>query len=160
MDVSKVSVGKLISSFGTFGSLVIDSQMPIIVFVDPMSLDETVFLLCGWLVLAPCISVVKDKSSVADELLGVVEGPPVQFHGHDLYSSRGGHAPDEHAVGSPRAETVRLGGNAVWATPSAGAAATPAMVRCRTRAQIGAREDASASFLRGRRPSHVAPPHH
>jgi hypothetical protein len=87
VDLPEVSVGKLISAFGILGPFVVDPQMPFPVFFDPVSLDKVIFLLCGWLVFAPRISLVKDKSSVADELFGMVERNPIQFHGHDCYSS-------------------------------------------------------------------------
>jgi hypothetical protein len=48
-----------------------------------MPLDEVVFLLRGRLVLAPCVPFVEHDFSGVDELLGVFEGVPAEFHGHD-----------------------------------------------------------------------------
>jgi hypothetical protein len=87
VDVPEVSVGKFISSFGILGSLVINSQMPFPVFFDPMAFDKVILLLRGWLVFAPRISLVKDKPSIIDELFRMIECFPIQFHGHDVYSS-------------------------------------------------------------------------
>jgi hypothetical protein len=52
-----------------------------------MPLDEVIFLLRGRLVLAPCVPFIEHEFSVIDEFLGVVEGSPVEFHGHDPDSS-------------------------------------------------------------------------
>jgi hypothetical protein len=53
------------------------------VLVLTLPLDEVVFLLRGRLVLAPCVPFVEHEFSGVDELLGVFEGVPAEFHGHD-----------------------------------------------------------------------------
>jgi hypothetical protein len=52
-----------------------------------MPLDEVILLPRWRLVLAPCVSFIEHEFSVIDEFLGVVEGFPVEFHGHDADSS-------------------------------------------------------------------------
>src|SRR3981081_1791483 len=60
--------------------------MPFAVFFKSMPLDEVIFLLRGRLVLAPCVPFIEHEVSVIDEFLGVVEGSPAEFHGHDPIS--------------------------------------------------------------------------
>jgi hypothetical protein len=60
--------------------------MPFAVFFKSMPLDEVIFLLRGRLVLAPCVPFIEHEFSVIDEFLGVVEGSPAEFHGHDPIS--------------------------------------------------------------------------
>jgi hypothetical protein len=92
VDVLKVSVGELVSPFGILGALVINSQIPFTVCFHPMSLDEVIFLLCGRPVFAPCISLVKDKPSAADQIFRMIECPPVQLYGHGCDSHAGRRA--------------------------------------------------------------------
>jgi hypothetical protein len=83
VNILEITVGKLVPPFGVFRLLVVDAQMPFSVFFKSMPLDEVVFLLRGRLVLAPCVPFVEHEFSGADELLGVFEGVPAEFHGHD-----------------------------------------------------------------------------
>ncbi len=87
VNILEITIGELIPSFGVFGLLVVDTQMPFAVFFKSMPLDEGIFLLRGRLVLAPCVPFIEHEFSVIDEFLGVVEGSPVEFHGHDPDSS-------------------------------------------------------------------------
>jgi hypothetical protein len=108
-----------------------------------MSLDEVIFLLCGWLVFAPRVSLVDDKSSVADEPLGMGERFPIQFHGHDL-------APIQHpSLRALRAETVMLRKLCLRLDPL-----QFPQRRCRLRHLI--RESASSRHPRGRRAADAA----
>jgi hypothetical protein len=88
VDFLEITIRKLVMPFGVVGFLVVDAQIPFPVFFESMLLQEGIFLLRGRLVLAPCVPFVEHESSFADELLGVLEGPPVEFHCHDLYSSQ------------------------------------------------------------------------
>ena len=65
---------------GILGFFVVDSPMPLPIFAEAVGLDELVFFLSGWLVLAPFVSLVYYDFSFADELFGALECSPVQFH--------------------------------------------------------------------------------
>src|ERR1700730_10517297 len=61
--------------------------MPFAEFLDPVSIDKIILLLCRGLVLAPCISFVEYKPATDDKFLRMVEPAPVQYHRHDSHSS-------------------------------------------------------------------------
>jgi hypothetical protein len=79
----EIAVRELVPSFGLCGLLVVDAQMPLAVVLNSMPLDKIIFLLRGRLVLAPSVPLIEYEFSVVNELLGVVEASPVEFHGHD-----------------------------------------------------------------------------
>src|SRR4030088_3359776 len=82
VDVFEISIGKLVMSLGILRLFVVDSQIPLAVFGKAVEANEFIFLLCGRPVLAPCIALVEYKSSLVDELLGMLICPLVKGHGH------------------------------------------------------------------------------
>src|SRR3982074_476021 len=78
----EISVRKFVVLLRIFGFLVVDSQMPLPIFAEPVGVDKLVFFLSGWLVLAPCVSFVHYDFSFADKFFGILECIPVQFHCH------------------------------------------------------------------------------
>jgi hypothetical protein len=87
VNILEITIGELVPSFGVFGLLVVDAQMPFAVFFKSMPFDEVIFLLRGRLVLIPRVPFIEHEFSVIDEFLGVFEVSPAEFHGHDPDSS-------------------------------------------------------------------------
>jgi hypothetical protein len=59
VDIFEISVGKFVVSLGLLRFFVVDSQIPFAVFGKTVQANEFIFLLCGRLVLAPCIALVE-----------------------------------------------------------------------------------------------------
>src|SRR6202022_2369034 len=78
----EISIRKFVMFLAIFGFFVVDSQMPLPILAEAVGVDKPVFFLSGWLVLAPCVSFVYYDFFLADDLFGVLECPPVQFHCH------------------------------------------------------------------------------
>src|ERR1700716_4728485 len=72
VDFFEISIWKLVPLLGIFTFLVVDSQMPLAVLCEPMCVDEVVFFLGRWLVLAPRISIIDHSLSPGDESLGML----------------------------------------------------------------------------------------
>src|SRR4051812_41517327 len=66
MDIVEIPIGKFVASLGAFSFFVVESQIPLAVFGKTVDSNEFIFLLRGWPVLAPCISLIEDKSSFVD----------------------------------------------------------------------------------------------
>ncbi|MEA2861677.1 MAG: hypothetical protein QOC72_3716, partial [Methylobacteriaceae bacterium] len=66
MDILEISIRELVPSFGMFGVLVVDTQVPFCVFFKTVLFDEVVFLLRGGPMLAPRIPLVEPKSPLGD----------------------------------------------------------------------------------------------
>src|SRR5271156_5404675 len=56
MDIHEIAIREAVCFLSIFGSLIVDSKMPFGVLAKAMLLDKLVFLLCGRLVLTPCVS--------------------------------------------------------------------------------------------------------
>jgi hypothetical protein len=78
-------VGALREFVGPLGLLslfVVDAQIPLAVFGKTMEANEVIFFVCRRPVLAPCITVVEQDSSLADKLPGMFIGSAVECHSH------------------------------------------------------------------------------
>src|SRR5882762_8430273 len=82
VNLLEIPIGEFIVSLGVLRLFVVDSQIPLAIFGEPVAADEFIFLLRGRLVLAPCIALVVDKCSFADELFGVLICAWVKGYGH------------------------------------------------------------------------------
>src|SRR3979490_126662 len=82
MDFLEIAVGKFVSAFRVFGLLVVNSQVPFCILLEPVALDELVLLLGGRLMLAPGIPLVIDGVPCLDELLCVRKCASVEVHRH------------------------------------------------------------------------------
>jgi hypothetical protein len=72
VDIFEIPIRKLVVSFGIFGFLAVNTQIPFPVFGETMKAKELIFLPRGRLVLTPCIPFVEHKSSLVYERFGVV----------------------------------------------------------------------------------------
>src|ERR1700716_2162249 len=88
VNLLEIAIGKFVVSLGVLRLFVVDSQIPLAVFGEPVAADEFIFLLRGRLVLAPCIALVVDKFSFADELFGVLICAWVKGYGHGCSPTR------------------------------------------------------------------------
>src|SRR5260370_20927220 len=82
VNLLEIPKGEFIVSLGVLRLFVVDSQIPLAIFGEPVAADEFIFLLPGPLVLAPCIALVVDKFAIADELFGVLICAWVKGYGH------------------------------------------------------------------------------
>src|SRR4030088_1110265 len=78
VDIAEVPIGKFVMSLGLLRLFIVDSQIPPAVFGKAVEANEFIFLLCRRPVLAPCIALVEYKSSLVDELLGMLICPSVK----------------------------------------------------------------------------------
>jgi hypothetical protein len=78
-DVLEVAVRKLVTALPVRVLRVVDPEMPSRVLQDPVLLDELVLLPGGWLVLAPCITVIDHTPARRYQVPRVLVCPVVQF---------------------------------------------------------------------------------
>jgi hypothetical protein len=87
MDLLEIAVGKLIASFVGLVLFLINPQIPFLILLEPMLLDELVLLLGRRLMLTPRIAVVEYNTSSVNQSLGMLICLLVQYHCHDGSSS-------------------------------------------------------------------------
>src|SRR4051812_3789797 len=71
VDILEVAVRELVPGLALLGHLVVDSEMPLCVFADPVSLDELVLPLGRGLMFAPFVPVVENVAAVLDQPPGI-----------------------------------------------------------------------------------------
>jgi hypothetical protein len=82
MNIHEISEREFVPPFGPWGLLFIDPEIPPGEFVVAMQSDEFVLVSRGRLVLAPRVSLIRDKLPLGDEMPGMVERRLVQSHSH------------------------------------------------------------------------------
>jgi hypothetical protein len=104
VGICEIAVWELIMSFRIFPILVVNCQIPLTVFKEPMPLEEFIFLPRGRLVFAPRVSLVVYELTLIDEPLGMLVCSVVQSNCHDpglLVRGRLGYRLDRVANASP-----------------------------------------------------------
>jgi len=84
MDVEEIPVREFEPPLGLRILLVIEPKMPFTKFVVAVLPDEIVLISRGRLVLTSSVPLIRDEHPFGDQILGMLECLPVQFHSHDL----------------------------------------------------------------------------
>jgi hypothetical protein len=73
MDVLEVAVGESVSRLSLFIFFGIDSQMPLCEFTKPVLANDFILIFGAWLVFAPGVFVVRNRTSFVQQFLCVIE---------------------------------------------------------------------------------------
>ena len=88
MNVVEITVGKLISPFGFFVVLVIDSEMPFFVFAESRLVNEFILLFGRWLVFRSNVSFIGHEMPFLDQFFRAFEHAPFRLIHLDGASAR------------------------------------------------------------------------
>jgi len=71
MDIFEIAERKLVSGFSPFGMGLIDPEMPLAIFSEPVRANELVLILRSRMMISPRIFLINDNTSLSDQFLGI-----------------------------------------------------------------------------------------
>jgi hypothetical protein len=74
MNVSKIAIGKFVSSLRVLGKAGVDTEMPFCILSESVEADEFILFICRRLMSAPRAFTIRNDMSLFDESRGECEG--------------------------------------------------------------------------------------